>query len=258
MSDRNSASILFPRTTPRKTETAASPAPNGAAWLLAAVAAMPQNPGIRWITRRDMTLVKPAPLKKPAAADVLSLKVALRNTKPPIWRRILMPESMTLADLHLAIQTAMGWYSCHLHDFDVDGRRYGDPSDTDDWDDEALADESRLRLSALAGSGVTRFLYTYDFGDRWQHDILIEKASPAGVMKARPACTAGKRNCPPEDCGGPWGYAELIEVLANPAHPRYDEQLEWVGDEFEPETFSVADADAALAAAFEREEPPPA
>jgi hypothetical protein len=82
--------------------------------LLAAVAAMPQNPGIRWITRRDMTLVKPAPLKKPAAADVLSLKVTLRNTKPPIWRRILMPESMTLADLHLAIQTAMGWYSCHF------------------------------------------------------------------------------------------------------------------------------------------------
>jgi hypothetical protein len=147
---------------------------------------------------------------------VLSLKVTLRNTKPPIWRWILMPKSMTLADLHLAIQTAMGWYSCHLHDFDVDGRRYGDPSDTDDWDDEALADESRLRLSALAGSGVTRFLYTYDFGDRWQHDILIEKASPAGVMKARPACTAGKRNCPPEDCGGPWGYDELIEVLANP------------------------------------------
>ena len=204
----------------------------------------------------EMPLVKSAPPKKPAAADVLSLKVTLRNTKPPIWRRILMPASMTLADLHLAIQTAMGWYNCHLHDFDVGGRQYGDPSDADDWNDEELADESRLRLSVLARSEVRRFLYTYDFGDRWEHDILIEKASPTGVVKARPACTAGKRNCPPEDCGGPWGYAELIEVLANPAHPRYDEQLEWIGDEFDPETFSAADADASLAAAFEQEEPP--
>jgi Plasmid pRiA4b ORF-3-like protein len=177
----------------------------GAPRLLAAVAAMPQNTGIRWITTGEMTLVKPASLKKPAAAAVLSLKVTLRNTKPPIWRRIVMPASMTLAELHLAIQTAMGWYNCHLHEFDVDGRRYGDPSHTDDWDDEAVADESRLRLSALARSGVTRFRYTYDFGDRWEHDILIEKASPTGAMKARPACTAGKRNCPPEDCGGPWG-----------------------------------------------------
>jgi hypothetical protein len=116
--------------------------------LLAAVAAMPQNPGIRWITRRDMTLVKPAPLKKPAAADVLSLKVTLRNTKPPIWRRILMPESMTLADLHLAIQTAMGWYSCHLHDFDVDGRRYGDPSPwcLRHWDDRSGHQRRNARL----------------------------------------------------------------------------------------------------------------
>ncbi len=71
----------------------------------------------------EMTLVKFAPPKKPAAADVLSLKVTLRNTKPPVWRRIMMPASMTLGDLHLAIQTAMGWYSCHIHDFDVDGRR---------------------------------------------------------------------------------------------------------------------------------------
>jgi hypothetical protein len=208
-------------------------------------------------TGEMMTLVKPAPPKKPAAAAMISLKVTLRNTKPPIWRRILMPVSMTLADLHLAIQTAMGWYNCHLHEFDVDGRRYGDPSYKDDWDDEAVADESCLRLSALARSGVTRFRYIYDFGDRWEHDILIEKASPTGVMKARPACTAGKRNCPPEDCGGPWGYAELIEVLADPAHPRYDEKLDWTGDEFEPETFSVVDADAALAVAFAPDEPPP-
>jgi len=202
-------------------------------------------------------VAKPAPPKRPAAAGMLSLKVTLRNTKPPIWRRILMPGSMTLADLHMAIQAAMGWYGCHLHDFDVGGRRYGDPSDTDDFDDDDdVADESRLRLNALVRSGVTRFRYTYDYGDRWEHEILIEKAPPAGPARALPACVAGKRNCPPEDCGGPWGYAELLEILADPGHPQHDEQLEWVGGEFDPEDFSVEDANAMLAAAFGRKEPP--
>ena len=122
-------------------------------------------------------MAKPAPPKRPAAAGMLSLKVTLRNTNPPIWRRILMPGSMTLADLHMALQTAMGWYSCHLHDFDVGGRRYGDPSDTDDFDDDGVVDESRLRLNALVKSGVTRFRYTYDYGDRWEHDPDREGAS---------------------------------------------------------------------------------
>lgn len=202
-------------------------------------------------------MAKPDPPKKPTAAGVLSLKVTLRNTKPPIWRRILMPGSMTLADLHRAIQAAMGWYDCHLHDFDVNGSRYGDPRHTDDFDDDDVTDESRLRLSALVRSGVTRFRYTYDYGDRWEHEILIEKAPPAGPARDLPACVAGKRNCPPEDCGGPWGYANLLEILANPAHPQHDEQFEWVGGEFDPEEFSAEDADAMLAAAFGRKEPPP-
>jgi hypothetical protein len=204
------------------------------------------------------TLAKPAQPKKPATAGVLSLKVTLRNTKPPVWRRVLMPESMTLADLHLATLAAMGWYGGHLHDFDVGGRRYGDPSETDDFDDDFVADESRMRLSALVRSAVRRFLYTYDFGDRWEHDILIEKAPPTGAVEALPACVAGKRNCPPEDCGGPWGYAELLEILADPAHPQHDEQLQWVGGEFDPEEFWVAGANAALDGAFERDGPQPA
>lgn len=215
---------------------------------------MPQKPGLP--TNRETKegiLAKTAAPKKTAGTAVLSLKVTLRNTKPPIWRRILMPGSMTLGDLHLAIQIAMGWYDSHLHDFDVDGQRYGDPSTTDD-----VVNERRLTLNALVKSNVTRFAYTYDFGDNWEHAILIEKAPPIGAATAYPACIAGKRACPPEDCGGTWGYTELLEILADPAHPQHEEQLEWLDNAFEPEAFSVATADAALATAFGRNEPPPA
>ena len=169
-------------------------------------------------------MAKPAPRKMPTAG-ALSLKVTLRDIKPPVWRRIWVPGSTTLAGLHVAIQAAMGWYNCHLHDFDVGGMRYGDPDGANDFDDD-LEDENRLRLSALVKSGVNRFRYTYDYGDRWQHEILIEKAPPSGPAGALPACVAGQRNCPPEDSGGPWGYAELLEILADPAHPRHDELLE--------------------------------
>lgn len=193
-------------------------------------------------------MAKTAVPKKPAGAGILSLKVTLRNTKPPIWRRILMPGSMTLADLHVAIQIAMGWGDCHLHHFDLDGKLFGDPDTTDD-----VADEGHLTLNAMVKSGVNRFAYTYDFGDDWEHAILIEKAPPASDAKAYPACVGGKRNGPPEDCGGPWGYAELLDILADPARPEHEEQLRWVGGEFDPEAFSVAAADAMLALTFRRQ-----
>lgn len=182
-----------------------------------------------------------------ADTKLLSLKVTLRGIKPPIWRRILMPASMTLDDLHVAIQRTMGWEDSHLHDFDVAGERYGDPTNTDD-----VADESRLPLSALVEAGVHHFAYTYDFGDNWEHTVLVEKSHPPANAKPWPACTAGKRRCPPEDCGGTWGYADLLQILANPAHPQHEEQREWAGEEFDPDAFSVVEADAALAAAFRR------
>jgi hypothetical protein len=194
----------------------------------------------------------PAP-KKPAETGVLSLKVTLRHTKPPIWRRILMPGRMTLADLHLAIQAVMGWEDAHLHAFDIGGERYSDPAMTDD-----VANETRLTLAGVAKTGLTRFTYTYDFGDDWDHDILIEKAPPATTAKAFPACVAGKRSGPPEDCGGVWGYEEMLAVLADPNHPEHEERREWVGEDFDPEAFSVADADAILGSIFRRTEPPPA
>jgi hypothetical protein len=192
-------------------------------------------------------MAKNAAPKKRAAIDVLSLKVTLRNTKPPIWRRIVMPGTMNLYDLHTAIQVTMGWEDSHLHAFDVGGRQYGDPATTDD-----VADEASLTLNGLVKSGISRFRYSYDFGDDWEHDVLIEKAPAANSATAYPACVAGKRSCPPEDCGGPWGYEQLLTILADPGHKQYEEQREWIGEDFDPEAFSVSEADTILAAAFRR------
>ena len=181
------------------------------------------------------------------AKSVVSLKVTLRGTKPPIWRRLLVPGAMTLGALHEAIQAAMGWQGGHLHVFDIDGRQYGDRRTVDD-----VADENRLTLSGVLKSGVTRFGYIYDFGDDWDHTVAIEKIQPAIDGQTYPACVAGKRNCPPEDCGGVWGYEELLQILADPAHPERAERLEWLGEDFDPEDFSIPIANAALTARFNR------
>jgi hypothetical protein len=185
--------------------------------------------------------------KKSASQTVISLKVTLRGTKPPIWRRILVPGAMTLADLHQAIQAAMGWHDGHLHAFDIEGRQYGDRQILED-----VADEYRLTLNGVLKSGALRFTYTYDFGDNWEHAIAIEKTLPAVEGQAYPACVAGKRNGPPEDCGGPWGYEELLQILADPAHPEHGERREWIHEDFDPEAFSVEAADTSLAARFNR------
>ena len=187
--------------------------------------------------------------KRSADKSIVSLKVTLRGTRPPVWRRLLIPGTMTLADPHQAIQAAMGWEDCHLHAFDIGGRQYGDRHTVDD-----VADENRLTLNSMLKSGVARFVYTYDFGDDWEHIVVMEKRAPAVEASSYPACVAGKRNCPPEDCGGAWGYQHLLDVLANPAHPARVEQtewFEWVG-KFDPDDFAVQVVDAAIAARFHR------
>ena len=182
-----------------------------------------------------------------AGKSIVSLKVTLRGTRPPVWRRLLLPGEMTLGDLHQAIQAAMGWHDGYLNSFDIGGRQYGDRHTVDD-----VADENRLTLNSLLKSGVARFAYTYDFGDNWEHALVIEKRAPAGEARSYPACVGGKRNCPPEDCGGAWGYQHLLDILADPAHPERAEQVEWIGEEFHPDEFAVGTADAAIAARFKR------
>lgn len=183
--------------------------------------------------------------KTSAQTNIIQLKVTLRGVKPPVWRRLLMPGTMTLGQLHTAIQAAMGWRDCHLHVFDIGGEPFGDRRSVDD-----VADEKRPTLNGLLRSSVVRFGYTYDFGDDWEHTIAFEKSELTVEGEAYPACIGGKRNCPPEDCGGAWGYEHLLAILADPNHPEHADQLDWIGEEFDPNEFNPERANTALAARF--------
>lgn len=180
-----------------------------------------------------------------SSPSVLKLKVTLKGMRPPVWRRLLVPDTLTLADLHEAIQAAMGWQSSHLHQFTIAEASYGDPSMLDE-----IADQRRYRLSRLVKEGVGRFTYVYDLGDFWEHAIVVEGCEPAVADMFYPACIAGKRACPPEDCGGVWGYQETLEILATPGHPERAERLEWLGGGLDPEAFSIEAANMALRARF--------
>ena len=163
---------------------------------------------------------------------VYQLKITLKDIRPPIWRRVLVPDC-SLTKLHEIIQVAMGWENYHLYDFEVGGERYTDPRGMDDLD---MEDASRAKLSQVAPREKAKFRYTYDFGDNWQHEVLVEKFLPPEEGRTYPVCVAGKRACPPEDVGGPWGYMEFAEAIRDPKHEQHEEFLEWRG-EFDPEAF---------------------
>lgn len=191
------------------------------------------------------------PAHAPAAGDVFQLKVTLLSTKPPIWRRVLVDGASTLDQVHEVIQAAFGWWNCHLHEFEVGDARYGAPDPDHDpaygWGPPTL-DERRVRLDSVVGQG-TKLTYTYDFGDDWRHRILVEKVRPAGDVATPavvPACIDGRRACPPEDCGGPWGYEELLAILADPTHPEHDARQEWLGRPFDPSAFDPDDFEVNL------------
>ena len=184
------------------------------------------------------------PAEPPAAPrrdEAVELTVVLRNTEPPVWRRLLVPASLSLRQLHGVLQTAMGWQEAHLHLFEVAGVRYGDVEDSPD----PVGDEDAFTVGDAAGV-TQQFVYEYDFGDGWEHEIRIGKRLDS-VGSGTPRCLDGARACPPEDCGGAPGYEHVIQVLADPAHPERPELLEWLGGDFDPEAFDAAATDALLA-----------
>ncbi len=191
--------------------------------------------------RRAVPKVEKATPKSKAAGKVYQLKITLKDIKPPVWRRVLVPDC-SLAKLHEVIQVAMGWENYHLYDFEVGGERYTDPRGMDDLD---MEDASRARLGRVAAREKAKLRYTYDFGDNWQHEVLVEKMLPSEEGKKYPVCIAGKRACPPEDVGGPWGYMEFAEAIRDPKHEQYEELMEWRG-EFDPEAFSVEEVNEEL------------
>ncbi len=168
--------------------------------------------------------------------QVYQLKITLRNSQPPIWRRVLVPGKFSLYQLHEVIQIAMGWMGGHLHQFHIDGDYYGIPH-PDDW--ESVIDERHHALSKIAQEEKRRFVYEYDFGDSWEHEILVEKILPPEPGVKYPICIKGKRACPPEDVGGAWGYEEFLEAIHNPDHEEHDMYTEWLGEDFDPEEFDL-------------------
>ncbi|MGB3203084.1 MAG: plasmid pRiA4b ORF-3 family protein [Nodosilinea sp.] len=180
---------------------------------------------------------------KPSDQPIYQLKITLKGARPPIWRRVQVPSDITLAKLHKIIQLAMGWYNCHLHEFEVQGQTYGQPMPEYDFD---VLNEQRMRLNQFVTGEKFKFAYLYDMGDGWDHDVLVEKILAPDPDTRYPVCIKGKRACPPEDCGGVWGYAELLEVLRDPNHSEHDEMLEWVGGHFDSEAFDLEEANRQL------------
>jgi hypothetical protein len=152
-----------------------------------------------------------------APLEIYQLKVTLLGTMPPIWRRLLVPANVTLAQLHDVLQAAMGWQDCHMHEFSAGHRHFGRPNPEDRlMGMPPVENERTVRLSGVLGRVGAKALYTYDMGDSWEHGIVLEKRLPVDPGTAYPVCTGGERACPPEDCGGIGGFYDLLDALGDP------------------------------------------
>ena len=174
---------------------------------------------------------------------VYQFKITLKYIKPPIWRRIQVPENYSFWDLHVAIQDSMGWLDYHLHEFEIidpsTGMKVniGLPID-DDFDiGEEVIPGWKAKIADYFTMNNKRAHYEYDFGDGWEHIIELEKILPRKKGITYPVCTGGKRACPPEDVGGTGGYEDFLKIITNPDHEEYEEMIQWAGGPFDPEHF---------------------
>jgi Plasmid pRiA4b ORF-3-like protein len=170
----------------------------------------------------------------------LQIRVELRDVEPAVWRRILVPDGITMADLAEILLIVMGWGNAHLHLFEVGDEIYG-AADDEAEDDEI--DESSVIVADALGRH-DRFFFEYDFGDGWEHDVVIEERSPSMVEFAH--CLGGQNACPPENVGGPAGYEDFLEAIADPDHESHGRYLEWVGGSFDPFQFDIEAVNAQL------------
>jgi hypothetical protein len=181
---------------------------------------------------------------KVARNTLLQFKITLLGIEPAIWRRIQV-QDCTLDKLHEHIQTAMGWTNSHLHQFEIKGKRYGDPELLDDgFEDFECVDSTKTIVSEnLPKTGKrTTFKYEYDFGDGWEHEVLFEGCPPLEKGKTYPLCLEGERACPPEDVGGVSGYEDFLVAIADPKHEEHKDFLRWCGGKFSPDEFDPVKA----------------
>lgn len=204
----------------------------------------PPRPGGAVPTPRSLSL--PAKRKKSdGPAPIYQIKVSLRGARPPIWRRLEVPADVSLARLHELIQVAFDWTDSHLHVFETPYGSFGRPDV-----DLGHRAGSRVTLEQVAPAIGDKLRYTYDFGDDWEHELLVEKILDRNASVAYPRCVAGRRAAPPEDCGGVWGYAELVEILGDPTHPEHRDRLDWLDLDdltgYDPAGFDAKAVTAAL------------
>lgn len=174
--------------------------------------------------------------------NIYEFKITLMGINPPIWRQIQVPENYTFWDLHVAIQDSMGWTDSHLHEFEIVNpatsrqEAFGIPVESFDEDRDVLPGwEHKIASYFSMDNPVATYLY--DFGDDWRHTVRLEKILAREKNRRYPVCIDGKRACPPEDCGGVWGYKEFLKAVTDPAHDEHEQTLEWVGGSFDPEYF---------------------
>ena len=162
------------------------------------------------------------------------LKITLSSIKPEIWRRFTVSADIKLSDLSKVIQTVMGWTNTHLHQFITKDRTlYAMP---DEENSEFITDYRKVHLNQILTKVKQSIVYEYDFGDGWEHKIVLEKILQDYKDK-HPVCLAGRRECPPEDCGGPFGYQRLLDTISDPENPEYEDVLDWLGDGWDPKFF---------------------
>jgi hypothetical protein len=189
-----------------------------------------------------------ATLRRPQM-KLLDLKIRLLDVRPPIWRRVLLSPELTLAKLHRVIQVAMGWEDAHAYRFHAGGLFYSDPRL--ELEDGSL-DARKIRVGEVFRAKGDRISYEYDFGDDWRHEVLCEEILESDERAPYASCIGGSRACPPEDCGGPPEYAELLQTLKSKSHPGHNEAVGWVGPRFDAETFSVELANSQLSKLFRK------
>ncbi len=170
---------------------------------------------------------------------IYQLKVTLRDSQPAIWRRLRVPSGITLHRLHLILQAVMGWSNDHLYRFEIGTREYAEPHPDNEFYELPFRNSKRTKLQQVATKKGITFLYEYDFGDSWIHELVVEEILEREPGKPNLACLAGERACPPEDCGGIWGYDHLLEAIRDPADKGHEEMKEWLGDDFDPEHFDL-------------------
>ena len=178
-----------------------------------------------------------------SVSRIYQIKIVLQDSKPPIWRRLLISDSINLYKFHQIIQIAMGWTDSHLHQFVIDDEYYSIPS-PDDM--RPIIDERRYKVNQVAPLENDKLFYEYDFGDSWGHEILVEKITLSDPDVKYPICVKGERACPPEDVGGIWGYQDFLEAMYDPDHEEHDRFFDWWGSEFDSESFDLEGINLAL------------